>query len=126
MDQRGKITSIVQDHVQGLSAGERREGLVDAPQVLLFGLTLPREDGNASGSNAFFSSSQFSYRFGRTIYPRSCGMVLSGENVLRSIGLIEREMEVNVAGHTQDDHVTSAPRAVKVSMRTAVWMVLKS
>lgn len=25
---------------------------------------------------------------------------------------------------TQDDQVTSAPRAVRVSMRTAVWMVL--
>ena len=25
---------------------------------------------------------------------------------------------------TQDDQVTSAPSAVKVSMRTAVWMVL--
>jgi len=25
---------------------------------------------------------------------------------------------------TQEDHVTSAPRATKVSMRTAVWMVL--
>lgn len=27
---------------------------------------------------------------------------------------------------TQDDQVTSAPRAVKVSMRTAVWMVLET
>ena len=26
---------------------------------------------------------------------------------------------------TQEDHATSAPRAVRVSMRTAVWMVLR-
>ena len=32
--------------------------------------------------------------------------------------------KIDVGGLTQDDQVTSAPRAVKVSMRTAVWIVL--
>lgn len=32
--------------------------------------------------------------------------------------------DTGVLIRTQDDHVTSAPRAVNVSIRTAVWMVL--
>ena len=52
-------------------------------------------------------------------------MVLGGENVLNGIGDKLGHFFLHVVQtRTQDDQVTSAPRAVNVSMRTAVWMVL--
>ena len=47
VDERGKIASIVENHVQGLSTRESRQGLLNAPGVLLFRLAFPREDRNA-------------------------------------------------------------------------------
>jgi hypothetical protein len=59
------------------------------------------------------------------MYVRSSGMVLGGEDVLNGIGDELGHFYLHVVQtRTQDDQVTSAPRAVKVSMRTAVWMVL--
>ena len=59
------------------------------------------------------------------MYARSSGMVLGGENVLNGIGdKLDHFFLHAVQTRTQDDQVTSAPSAVKVSMRTAVWMVL--
>ena len=46
----GQITTIVQNHVQGLSIGPE-DGLVNAPGVLGIGLSLPCVHGDASGSN---------------------------------------------------------------------------
>ena len=43
MDKVGEISPIVKDHVQGLAVGED-EGLLDAPDVLLVGLSLPGVD----------------------------------------------------------------------------------
>ena len=43
MDKVGEISSVVKDHVQGLAVGED-EGLLDAPDVLLVGLSLPGVD----------------------------------------------------------------------------------
>lgn len=46
-----EITTIIKDHIQSLSIGESGDSLVDTPRVLLFGLTLPREDRYTSCSN---------------------------------------------------------------------------
>lgn len=50
-------------------------------------------------------------------------MILSGEDVLN--GMLRVNIEDSPKIPTQDDHVTSAPKAVRVSIRTAVWIVLK-
>ena len=47
MDKVGEISSVVKDHVQGLAVGED-EGLLDAPDVLLVGLSLPGVDRDAT------------------------------------------------------------------------------
>jgi hypothetical protein len=52
VDQVGQISSIVEDHVEGLSIGESAEGLLDTPVVLLLGLSLPGKDGNTGGSDS--------------------------------------------------------------------------
>merc|ERR1719500_173683 len=43
VDEVGEVASVVEDHVQGLAVGED-EGLLDAPDVLLVGLSLPGVD----------------------------------------------------------------------------------
>lgn len=49
-------------------------------------------------------------------------MILGGEDVLHKIS---RGNIDNTPGEpTQDDQVTSAPKAVRVSIKTAVWIVL--
>lgn len=52
VNESGQVTTVVQDHVEGLAAGESSKGLLNAPVVLLLSLTLPGEDGDASGGNA--------------------------------------------------------------------------
>jgi hypothetical protein len=46
----GKISTVVQDHVKGLAIGEDK-GLLNTPDVLLLGLTLPRVNGNSALGN---------------------------------------------------------------------------
>ena len=60
----GEITSVVEDHVQGLASGEGSKGLLNTPSVLLLSLTLPGIDGDTGSSNG------------------SGGVVLGGEDVL--------------------------------------------
>ena len=50
MDEVGEVTSVVEDHVQGLAVGED-EGLLDAPDVLLVGLALPGVDWDTNSSD---------------------------------------------------------------------------
>ena len=50
VDEVGQVTAIVQDHVEGLAILED-ERLLDAPQVLLLCLALPREHRNAGLSD---------------------------------------------------------------------------
>lgn len=64
MNEGGQITSIIENHVQGLAILEALDGLVNAPLVLLLGLTLPGKDGDTSSSNG------------------GSGVVLGGEDVL--------------------------------------------
>ena len=52
MNDVGQVTTIVQDHVQGLVVLEASDGLLNAPVVLVLGLALPGKDGDASGSDA--------------------------------------------------------------------------
>lgn len=65
VDVVGKVTTIVEDQVQRLAIGEALDGLVDTPSVLILGLTLPGEDGDASSGDG------------------SGGMVLGGKDVLK-------------------------------------------
>ena len=64
VDVGSEVTTVVEDQVQRLATGETLDGLVNTPDILLLGLTLPGEDGNASSGDG------------------SGGMVLSGEDVL--------------------------------------------
>lgn len=52
VDEASEVTSVIEDHVEGLVAGEGAECLVDAPEVLLLSLALPGKDGDASRSDA--------------------------------------------------------------------------
>ena len=126
VDQAGQVTSIIEDHVQGLSALERSEGLVDAPEVLLLGLTLPREHGNTGRGDTTHRDVRTRRSTKIDYYSRGGGVILSGEDVLCDRDayqiMLDRRGRMRL---TQEDHVTLAPRAVKVSMSTAVWMVLQ-
>ena len=51
-------------------------------------------------------------------------MILGGEDVLYDVNF-RLNAVMKMRRRTQDDQVTSAPSAVSVSMRTAVWMVLE-
>ena len=52
MDESGQVTTIVQDHVKRLVAGESSQSLIDAPKVLLLGLALPGEHRDTGGRDA--------------------------------------------------------------------------
>ena len=52
MNEGGEISSVVENHVEGLSVGETSNGLLHAPDVLLLGLSLPGEDGYTSSGDA--------------------------------------------------------------------------
>lgn len=58
MDEVSQIPSVVENHVQRLTILESSEGLIDAPKIFFFGFTLPRKDGNTSGSNTETKISQ--------------------------------------------------------------------
>jgi hypothetical protein len=50
--ERGKISTVIQDHVEGLTTLKRCECLLNAPQIFFVGLALPRENRNAGGGDA--------------------------------------------------------------------------
>lgn len=52
VDKGGKITTVVEDHVERLAASEASNGLLNTPLVLLIGLSFPGEDGDTRGSDA--------------------------------------------------------------------------
>eukprot|EP00043_Microstomoeca_roanoka_P006097 m.60201 g.60201 ORF g.60201 m.60201 type:complete len:366 (+) comp13270_c0_seq1:453-1550(+) len=51
VNQVGEITSVIEDHVEGLTVGEH-DRLLNAPEVFLIGLTLPGIDGDTSLGNS--------------------------------------------------------------------------
>jgi hypothetical protein len=73
VDKGSEVTTIVEDQVQALAVLEGSELLLEAPLVLLLGLALPREDGNAGSGNG------------------SGGVVLGGEDVARGPGELSAE-----------------------------------
>lgn len=48
VDHGGQVTSIVEDHVGLAAVGEGSQALLNAPEVLLLGLSLPGKDGDAA------------------------------------------------------------------------------
>jgi hypothetical protein len=48
----GKVTTIVQNHVERLAIAEGPQTLFNTPEVFLFGLALPSKDRDTSGRNA--------------------------------------------------------------------------
>jgi hypothetical protein len=68
VDKVGKVTSVVEDHVERLALGEGGKGLLNAPKVLLLGLALPGVDGDTGSGNG------------------GGGLVLGGEDVARRPG----------------------------------------
>jgi len=104
VNEGGEITTVVENQVQGLATSEALDRLINTPEVFLLGLTLPGEDGDTGDSDG------------------GCGMVLGGEDVLE--GDQNPRSTQKQKKRTQEDQVTSAPRAVRVSIKTAVWMVM--
>ena len=51
MHKVGKITTIVQDHVQGLAIG-KDNGLLDTPNIFVISLALPGIDWDTTSSNS--------------------------------------------------------------------------
>ena len=52
VDEGGKVTTIIQNHIKWLAIRESSERLLNAPLILLLGLTLPGEDRDTSRSDA--------------------------------------------------------------------------
>ena len=52
VDEAGQVTTVVEDEVELLAILEGLELLLQAPVVLLLGLTLPGEDGNTGSGNS--------------------------------------------------------------------------
>lgn len=76
VDEIGQVASVVEDHVEGLAVSEH-EGLLDAPEILLLGLTLPGVDWDACLGDG------------------SSGCVLSGENVAAApLNLLKESLRV--------------------------------
>lgn len=73
VDQRGEVTTVIENHVKSLAPGESLEGLVDTPKILLLGLTLPSKDGDTGGGDG------------------GSGMVLGGEDVAGRPGDLSTE-----------------------------------
>jgi hypothetical protein len=65
VDDGRKVSTIVKDHVEGLSARESAKRLLDAPSVLFLGLALPGKDRDAGRRN------------------RGSSVILGGEDVAR-------------------------------------------
>ncbi|KAI6757111.1 hypothetical protein HG531_002936 [Fusarium graminearum] len=73
VDKGGQVTTVVEDEVELLVVLEGSKLLLEAPVVLLVGLTLPGEDGDTGGGNG------------------SGGVVLSGEDVAAGPGNLSTE-----------------------------------
>ena len=108
MNEVGQIATVVEDQVQLVAVLEGDQLLLKTPVVFFLCLSLPCEDGHTGRSN------------GRS------GVILCGENVAGSW------IDINFGNQLKRGivmepyvQVTSAPRYVNVSMRTAVWMAIQ-
>lgn len=57
MNEIGEIATIVENHIEGLAAGEGCKRLLDTPNVFLLGFAFPSENWNTGRSNAIYGSS---------------------------------------------------------------------
>jgi hypothetical protein len=73
VDKGGEVTTVVEDEVELLAILEGKELLLQAPVVLLLGLTLPGENGDTSSGNG------------------GSGVVLGGEDVAAGPGNLSTE-----------------------------------
>ena len=124
MNKGGQVTSIVKDHVQGFATLESGEGLLNAPSIFFLSFTFPGEDWNTGRGNA---THQIIFlmliKYHKMLTQLQHGL---GWRKCSRKDCISYQLEVMCFKHTQEDQVTSAPRAVRVSIKTAVWIVLKS
>merc|ERR1711988_400279 len=74
MDEVGQVASVVEDHVEGLTIWED-DSLLNAPDVLLVGLSLPGVDRDAAGCHG------------------GGGVILCGEDVARGPSDLGAELE---------------------------------
>ena len=86
VNEGGKISSIVENHVEGLSVGETSNGLLHAPDVLLLGLSLPGEDGNTSSGDTRKKGVSEEIENRVRGDSRGGGLILGGEDVARGPG----------------------------------------
>jgi hypothetical protein len=118
-----EVAAVVEDHVEGLGVGEAGEGLFDAPVVLFLCLALPREDGDACCGDSVWEGEEEEEGVGMEERLALQRRGLELKRCSAGGGWVRLDMKEG-GGRTQEDQDTSAPRAVSVSMRTAVWMVL--
>lgn len=94
VDEGGEVTAVIENEVEGLAILEGLELLLEAPVVLILGLTLPGEDGDTGGGNG------------------SSGVVLGGEDVARGPGDLSTERGEGLdEDGSLDGHVKAASNA---------------
>lgn len=96
MDHGGKITTVVENHVQGLATSKSSDGLFNAPLVFLLGFTLPSEHRDTGSGDAAVGR-QFTYKTKHAMrrksnHSRSGSVVLGGEDVLWRASSIRYEL----------------------------------
>ena len=106
VNEGSQVTTVVEDEVELLAILEGLELLLQAPFVLLVGLTLPGEATNVRISLLCDNSRMVTY----TGTPAAAMAAAAWSWVEKMLQLVQ---------------VTSAPRATRVSMRTAVWMAVR-
>jgi hypothetical protein len=106
VDERGKVTTVVEDQVELLAILEGVELLLQAPFVLFLGLTLPGE--------AIKAVSRYSIEWKQQLELTTYTGTPEAAMAAAAWSWVEKMLQLV--------QVTSAPRAVRVSMRTAVWM----
>lgn len=80
----GEVTTIVEDHIEGVPALEGTEGLFNAPEVLLLSLALPSIDRDTSCSDTG-NKIRDQIDAMNDHHSRSSSMVLGGKNILREM-----------------------------------------
>jgi hypothetical protein len=100
VDQCSKVTTVIEDEVQLVSIFESKELLLQAPVIFFLGLSLPGEAREISMALAK----------GSLTYTGTPAAAIAAA----AWSWVEKML--------QEVHVHSAPSAVRVSIKTAVWM----
>lgn len=106
VNEGSQVTTVIEDEVKLLAILEGLELLLQAPLILLVGLTLPGEATNVSERPLYRIPELATY----TGTPAAAMAAAAWSWVEKMLQLVQ---------------VTSAPRATRVSMRTAVWMAVR-